>query len=594
MSESVRIGFNTDNNTNDTSPDYIFASNESGTITYGGSCKSTTTSASIGNNTIILRQSNNSWFSHGMYNDCSLRVTDCNGNISDNLSISPFNVHVREELYSVTYGNGHFVAVGDGGRILTSPTGDNNSWTVQESGTTDDLYDVGTDNHTFIAVGPNGKLIRSVDNGITWTTPNTWGSSQIAGTTTKLSAVSGQIDNSTGNKGFVIVTDSSTGLSGYSEDNGSTWSTSTALAAKDMIFADELYVGVDMYVAVGAKEGFNKSINGGIGWYSEAKGASTLNGVSLGYGSYIQNTTKINSIYDNYSVEKTGILSISNIVDQDNHTNDNYTNVSFNGGSGYGGKGTITVSGNNVTDISITSPGYGYLVGDNLTIDNDTIGGSDNASFLVASVKNVDLVPDTYNNVSLNSNSGSGAKAKIVISEDNISSIAITNKGTGYSIGDNITIDNSSMDANFPGSVQIWVKDLFSYPIYWGIIVAVGQDGEIVISKDNMTSWEKAQNNPNNIDLHSIAFGEDIFIASGYNNRNSENNPGGVVLVSNDNGTSWLVKTSDYVFEDLTYGNGKFIGVQFKQYQLGYGWTYERIYSSTDGENWTLVHDPNY
>ena len=153
LSESVRIGLNTDNNTNDTSPNYIFASNESGTITYGGSCKSTTTSASIGNNTIILRQSNNSWFSHGTYNDCSLRVTDCNGNISDNLSISPFNVYVREELYSVTYGNGHFVAVGDNGRILTSPTGDNASWTIKESGTTYDLYDVGTDNHTFVAVG---------------------------------------------------------------------------------------------------------------------------------------------------------------------------------------------------------------------------------------------------------------------------------------------------------------------------------------------------------------------------------------------------------------------------------------------------------
>ena len=25
------------------------------------------------------------------------------------------------------------------------------------------------------------------------------------------------------------------------------------------------------------------------------------------------------------------------------------------------------------------------------------------------------------------------------------------------------------------------------------------------------------------------------------------------------------LKTTDYVFEDLTYGNGKFIGVQFKQ-----------------------------
>ena len=38
-----------------------------------------------------------------------------------------------------------------------------------------------------------------------------------------------------------------------------------------------------------------------------------------------------------------------------------------------------------------------------------------------------------------------------------------------------------------------------------------------------------------------------------------------VILVSNDNGTTWSLKSTDYVFEDLTYGNGKFIGVQFKQ-----------------------------
>ncbi|GIR31152.1 MAG: hypothetical protein CM15mP45_04480 [Deltaproteobacteria bacterium] len=52
-------------------------------------------------------------------------------------------------------------------------------------------------------------------------------------------------------------------------------------------------------------------------------------------------------------------------------------------------------------------------------------------------------------------------------------------------------------------------------------------------------------------------------------------------------------KTSDYVFEDLTFGNGKFIGVQSEQ-RFSDGMKYERIYSSTDGENWTLVHDPNY
>ena len=38
--------------TNDTTPAYTFSSTEAGTITYGGSCTSSTTSASSGNNAI--------------------------------------------------------------------------------------------------------------------------------------------------------------------------------------------------------------------------------------------------------------------------------------------------------------------------------------------------------------------------------------------------------------------------------------------------------------------------------------------------------------------------------------------------------------
>jgi len=39
---------------NDPTPNYTFSSSEAGTITYGGSCSSSTTSATSGNNTITL------------------------------------------------------------------------------------------------------------------------------------------------------------------------------------------------------------------------------------------------------------------------------------------------------------------------------------------------------------------------------------------------------------------------------------------------------------------------------------------------------------------------------------------------------------
>jgi len=57
--------------TNDSTPDYTFSSDEAGTITYGGSCSSSTTSAIDGNNTITLVS-----LSEGTYSDCTITVTD--------------------------------------------------------------------------------------------------------------------------------------------------------------------------------------------------------------------------------------------------------------------------------------------------------------------------------------------------------------------------------------------------------------------------------------------------------------------------------------------------------------------------------------
>ena len=81
-------------------------------------------------------------------------------------------------------------------------------------------------------------------------------------------------------------------------------------------------------------------------------------------------------------------------------------------------------------------------------------------------------------------------------------------------------------------------------------------------------------------------------MAVGYENMNSRSSPGGVVILSSDNGSSWSKTSENYVFSAITYGNSKFVAVQEWQYHSG--WKYERIYTSTDGVTWTLVHDPNY
>ena len=73
--------------TNDSTPNYTFSSDEAGTITYGGSCSSSTTSAISGNNTKTLVA-----LSDGTYSNCTIIVTDSTGNASNTLAITSFSV----------------------------------------------------------------------------------------------------------------------------------------------------------------------------------------------------------------------------------------------------------------------------------------------------------------------------------------------------------------------------------------------------------------------------------------------------------------------------------------------------------------------
>jgi hypothetical protein len=75
---------------NDSTPDYTFSSDEAGTITYGGSCSSSTKEAVSGNNTITLVS-----LSKGTYSDCTVTVTVTTGNASNTLTLSSFIIGVQ-------------------------------------------------------------------------------------------------------------------------------------------------------------------------------------------------------------------------------------------------------------------------------------------------------------------------------------------------------------------------------------------------------------------------------------------------------------------------------------------------------------------
>lgn len=71
----------------DTTPEYTFTTDEAGTITYGGSCSSVTTSAILGNNTITLNT-----LTPGTYTNCTIIVTDAATNASITLTIPSFTI----------------------------------------------------------------------------------------------------------------------------------------------------------------------------------------------------------------------------------------------------------------------------------------------------------------------------------------------------------------------------------------------------------------------------------------------------------------------------------------------------------------------
>ena len=73
--------------TTDTTPDYVFSSNMVGSIEYGGSCSSNTTSTISGNNFITLNPLN-----EGTYSDCTITVGTTESGLISSLTMTTFTI----------------------------------------------------------------------------------------------------------------------------------------------------------------------------------------------------------------------------------------------------------------------------------------------------------------------------------------------------------------------------------------------------------------------------------------------------------------------------------------------------------------------
>jgi len=66
---------------------------------------------------------------------------------------------------SVIWGNGEFIAVGEGGNIITSQIGDIESWGVEPSDTTENLNDIAWSGSRYVSVGDRGTIVSRTSNG---------------------------------------------------------------------------------------------------------------------------------------------------------------------------------------------------------------------------------------------------------------------------------------------------------------------------------------------------------------------------------------------------------------------------------------------
>ena len=124
---------------NDTTPSYSFSSTEAGTITYGGSCTSSTTSASSGNNSITF-----STLSDGTYDNCTVMVTDNASNSSSSLAVTTFTVNdfsfssSASDNESVAFGQTYQYQLNTGGTysgtITYSLSNEPDNMTISSSG----------------------------------------------------------------------------------------------------------------------------------------------------------------------------------------------------------------------------------------------------------------------------------------------------------------------------------------------------------------------------------------------------------------------------------------------------------------------------
>ena len=182
-------------------------------------------------------------------------------------------------LWDIAYGNGTFVMVGSYNYIFTSPDG--LTWTKQtEQVYGQNLTCIAYGDGTFVAPYQSGKIFVSKDNGMTWESIST--GSKISHSITSAGY---------GNGKFIIG--GSTGTFVASSGDGLSWTIQKSpvhTGLYDAVYADELYIMVGKNYWVAEPDRFTiLASNDGANWYVQPVSgtAKDLYGVTYGNGIFV-------------------------------------------------------------------------------------------------------------------------------------------------------------------------------------------------------------------------------------------------------------------------------------------------------------------